>query len=107
MPVDTYEAGIKSLVDRNADAFVGDRSILQASVASGSAGGGVVVLERLFTNEPLALTLARGDEDFRLAVDRTVSRTLASPDFPELYRKWFGVPDESTLTFYEFSVLPQ
>lgn len=107
MPVETYEAGIKSLLDRTADVFFGDRSILLEAVAGGSSAGDLVVLERLFTFEPIALTLARGDEDFRLTVDRSLNRTFGSPDFSELYRKWFGIPDETTLVFYQFSVLPE
>jgi polar amino acid transport system substrate-binding protein len=107
MPVETYEAGIKSLIERTADVFFGDRSILLEAVAGGSSAGDLVVLERLFTFEPIALTLARGDEDFRLTVDRSLNRTFGSPDFSELYRKWFGIPDETTLVFYQFSVLPE
>ena len=68
---------------------------------------GLVVLDRLFTYEPIALTLARGDEDFRLAVDRALSQAFESPDFPELYRKWFGVPDPSALVFYRMNALPE
>ena len=34
-------------------------------------------LDRYFTYEPLALALARGDEDFRLVVDRALSRLYA------------------------------
>ena len=66
-----------------------------------------MVLPRFFTQEPLALALTRGDEDFRLIVDRALSRQLGSPDLPELYSKWFGKPREDALVFFQMSVLPE
>ena len=67
----------------------------------------MVVLDRLFTSEPLALTFARDDEDFRLVVDRALSRLFRSSDFHDVYMKWFGEPDESALTFFRQTALPE
>jgi polar amino acid transport system substrate-binding protein len=67
----------------------------------------LVVLDRLFTSEPLALTLARDDEDFRLVVDRALSRLFRSSEFHDVYMKWFGEPDESALTFFQQTALPE
>jgi polar amino acid transport system substrate-binding protein len=107
VPVENYAAGIQSVLDRNSDVFFGDRSILlEAAAASGSADD-LIVLDRLFTYELLALPLARDDEDFRLIVDRGLSKFFASPEFRLLYQKWFGTPDESALTFYRFNILPE
>jgi ABC-type amino acid transport substrate-binding protein len=66
-----------------------------------------VVLDRLFTYEPLALALARNDDDFRLTVDKSLSGLFASKDFDDLYRKWFGEPDENVRSFFRMSVLPE
>lgn len=41
--------------------------------------------------------LARGDEDFRLAVDRALSQTYASAKLQDFSRR-FGVPDEAVVT---------
>ena len=65
------------------------------------------MLDRLYTNEPLALGLARGDEDFRLLVDRTLSRIYRSAEFSDFYGKWFGTPDESVMTFFRQSALAE
>lgn len=54
------------------------------------------MLDRLFTSSPLALGLARGDEDFRLVVDRALSHLFGSSEFHDTYMKWFGKPDERT-----------
>ena len=47
-----------------------------------------------------ALALARGDEDFRLLVDRSLSRLYASSAFGELYKRWHGELDERTRTYF-------
>ena len=52
------------------------RSCSARSIAA--ARDELVVLDRLFTHEPSALALARGDDDFRLAVDRALSQLYAS-----------------------------
>ena len=67
----------------------------------------MIVLDRQFTYEPLALALARGDEDFRLVVDRTLSRLFGSKEFGDVYAKWFGKPDEDALNFFRWSALPE
>jgi ABC-type amino acid transport substrate-binding protein len=67
----------------------------------------LTVLDRLFTYGPLALALARGDEDFRLLVDKTLSQFFRSENFHGLYVKWFGQPDESAVMFFRLSALPE
>jgi polar amino acid transport system substrate-binding protein len=64
--VDSYDAGIKRVLDRNSDVFFGDRAILLEAAKRSPSAGDLVVLDRLFTYEPLALALARNDDDFRL-----------------------------------------
>jgi ABC-type amino acid transport substrate-binding protein len=55
----------------------------------------------------LALALTRGDEDFRLLVDRSLSKLYASTAFVGIYKKWFGEPDEPTATFFRWNILPE
>ena len=105
-PVDGYDAGIQSVLDRKADVFFGDRPILLDAAAGTPSGQDLVVLDRLFTSEPLALTLARGDEDFRLVVDRALSHLFRSSEFHDVYMKWFGEPNDSALTFFRQTALP-
>ena len=105
-PVDGYDAGIQGVLDRKADVFFGDRPILLDAAAASPSAGYVVVLDRLFTSEPLALALARGDEDFRLVVDRALSHLYKSSAFHDVYVKWFGEPDETALSFFRETALP-
>jgi ABC-type amino acid transport substrate-binding protein len=93
------------LLDRRYDAFFGQRSVLLDAARRHASSRDLLVLDRLFTYEPLALAFGRGDEDFRLLVDSTLSRLYGSPDMSGLYTKWFGEPDESTLTFFRWNAL--
>jgi len=104
---DSYEAGIQQVLDGDSDVFFGDRPILLEAAMGGSSASELVLIDRLFTHEPLAITMQRGDEDLRLIVDRTLSRLFRSGEFHDLYVKWFGEPDDSTLTFYLQNALPE
>jgi ABC-type amino acid transport substrate-binding protein len=107
VPVDGYDAGIRRVVDRSSNVFFADRSILLDAAMRSSSANELTVLERLFTYGPLALALARGDDDFRLLVDRTLSRFLGTGDFHALYVKWFGEPDATAVMFFRLSALPE
>ena len=107
VPVDGYEAGIERVLSRKSDVFFGDRPILLDAAKRNASAEDLVVLERLFTYEPLALALERGDEDFRLLVDRTLSGLYQSGEIGNLYASWFGEPDENALTFFRLSALPE
>jgi ABC-type amino acid transport substrate-binding protein len=105
-PAPTYEAGVERLLDRQSDVLFGDRAIL-LEAAKRSTSKDLVVLDRLFTYEPLALAFGRGDEDFRVIVDRTLSRLYGSAEFGGFYAQWFGEPDEAALTFFRLNNLPE
>jgi putrescine:ornithine antiporter len=105
--VDSYAAGIEGLLAGKANVFFGDRAILLDAAARSPSAGDLSVLDRHFTSEPIAFALKRGDEDFRLAVDRSLSRLFRSGDFAALYAKWFGKPDREALDFFRLSALPE
>ena len=107
VPVGGYEAGVKGVLDRSSNVFFGDRAILLDAVKRSASVQDLVVVGRSFTYEPLALALGRGDEDFRLIVDRTLSRLYRSGEIGALYAKWCGEPDETALTFFRLNALPE
>lgn len=104
--VNDYATGVQQLLDRKANVFFGDRAILLDAAARNPAAKDLVVLDRSFTYEPLALALGR-DEDLRLIVDRALSKTYASGDITGLYTKWFGAPDANTANFFRWVTLPE
>ena len=106
-PVDNYEAGIERVLHGQSDALFGDRAILLEAAKNSPAADKLVVLDRLFTVESVALALQRGDENFRLAVDRALSELFRSPEFGDLYTRFFGEPEERVLLYYGIVALPQ
>lgn len=107
VPVENYPAGIASLLDGEADVFFGERAIIVEASGDGIKNGSLIPLDRQFTNEPIALSLALDNDNFRLIVDRTLSCLYPTPEFRGLYSKWFGTADVTTLLFYQLSALPE
>ncbi|RWO00952.1 MAG: amino acid ABC transporter substrate-binding protein [Mesorhizobium sp.] len=106
VPVESFEAGVRGLLEGATDVFFGPRPILVETTAEIEEKDSLMILQRFFTHEPVALTLARNDDDFRLSVDRSLSRHFRSSEFQDTYAKWFGAPDEAVLTFFLQSALP-
>jgi polar amino acid transport system substrate-binding protein len=105
-PVASYEAGVDAVLGRRADALFGERAIL-LDAARRNNSKDLIVLDRLFTYEPLALAMAPNDDEFRLLVDRTLSRFYASGELGGLYTIWFGEPDESAFTFFRWNTIQE
>ena len=104
--VPDYAAGLQLVVARRAAALFGDRPVLLDAAKRGPSAGELVVIDRSFTREPLALAMRRGDDAFRLLVDRTLSRLYRSKDLAPLYASYFGAPDAGTLEFFQAVALP-
>jgi len=104
--VDSFQAGVAAVLDRDADVLLGDRSILVEAAQSNAQAADLLVIDRIFTTERVALPVDRNDEDFRLAVDQALSTLYRSDRFADLYRKWFGEPDEASLDFFRAAALP-
>ena len=104
VPVDSYDAGVQRLIDGTSDVLFGEATLLAAAKRSPGARD-LTLLDRRFTNEPIALVLARGDEDFRLAVDQKLNQLMRSDSFRSLYSRWFGEFDQSTARFFRDTIL--
>ena len=72
------------------DVVFGDRVVMLGALQNldPKTRANVLILDRMFTHEPAALALEYGDDDFRVLVDRALSRRYASGDFAALYSKW-------------------
>jgi len=104
--VSAIDAGVQAVRSGTADVLFAERSALLDAAKRNASPGELVVLDRMFTNAPLALAFRRGDDDFRLLVDRTLSRLYSSGDIHGLYAKWFGEPDGNAMTFFRWNTLP-
>jgi polar amino acid transport system substrate-binding protein len=105
-PVPDYVTGLQMVLDRRAAALFGDRPVLLDAAKRGPAAGELLVIERSFTKEHIALALRREDDAFRLVVDRTLSRLFRSREIGALFTTHFGAPDERTLEFFQSMALP-
>ena len=98
--VDSYETGLEKVVNHRSDVLFGDRAVLLALAKRSADARKLRVLTRHYTYEPLALALPRNDDDFRLVVDRALTRFYASPKFGGAYAAVFGPPDADTVEFF-------
>lgn len=99
--VDDIATAVDRVAARRADVFFADRALLLSAAASSPSASDLVVLDRYFTYEARALALPRGDEDFRLLVDESLSQLLRSGDIAAVYTPYFGKPAIQTLRFFE------
>jgi len=94
-----YRSGLQAVLDRKADVFFGDRSIILGALDPAQRDQ-FIVIDRLFTHEQAGLALLKNNDDFRLAVDTALSNIYASKNFADLFARWFGPMDDRAKTFF-------
>ena len=106
--VSDHEKALEMLEARQLDAYFADRVILQYLIA-GRRVTALRVSPENFSVEPYALALKRGDNEFRLAVDRALSTIYGGRAIVEIFRNTFGdiQPSEALQTLYLISALPE
>jgi ABC-type amino acid transport substrate-binding protein len=110
VPAKTHEEGVAMLEKGEIAAYFGDRAILAYLAARSSEAGKLRLADNYFSLEPYALALARGDEDFRLAVDRALSRIYRSGEIATVFAHSFGnqvQPTDTLKTLFLISALPE
>jgi ABC-type amino acid transport substrate-binding protein len=106
----THEEGLAMLDQGAIAAYFGDRAILAYLAAKSSAPGKLRLANNYLSVEPYALALPRGDSDFRLAVDRALSRIYRSGEIAIVFAHAFGEqtqPTDTLKTLYLISALPE
>lgn len=104
--VNDNAAGIRMVLERRAAAFFSDHALLLDVTRRDPSANKLVVLDRLFRRAQVALAVRRNDDDFRLVVDRTLSRLMRSGEAGSNYANYFGAADRSTLDFFQLVALP-
>jgi polar amino acid transport system substrate-binding protein len=100
--VEDHAKGVEMVANKKADAYFADRVILENYATRSKHADELMVLDRYFTLEPLAMAMARNNDDFRLVVDATLSRIFRSGEIVDIFRSYFGDPSEMTLTLFRF-----
>jgi polar amino acid transport system substrate-binding protein len=98
-------SGALEVREGRADALLAERTVLLNLAAQHRDK--LTVLSSLFEIQPLALALARGDEDFRLAVDRALSKLYRSGEIYPLYERYLGKPDDKAREAFRIIALPE
>jgi ABC-type amino acid transport substrate-binding protein len=110
VPAKTHDEGLAMLDQGTIAAYFGDRAILAYLAGKSSAPGKLRLANNYLSVEPYALALARNDGDFRLAVDRALSRIYRSGEIAAVFAHAFGdqtQPTDTLKTLYLISALPE
>lgn len=109
IPAKTHAEGLAMLEDGKVSAYFADRSILVSLIKDSKAPDKLMLAENYFSVEPYALALPRGDEAFRLAVDRALSHIYRSGEIAAVFKRTFGdqtKPGQVLQTLYLVVGLP-
>ncbi|MBV8526115.1 MAG: transporter substrate-binding domain-containing protein, partial [Acetobacteraceae bacterium] len=104
----SHADGLAMLDDGKIAAYFADRSILASLMKDSKAPDKLVLADNYLSVEPYALALPRGDEEFRLAVDRALSHIYRDGDIVPIFKRTVGdaKPGEVLQTLYLVSALP-
>jgi ABC-type amino acid transport substrate-binding protein len=108
-PAKTHQEGLAMLDKGEIVAYFGDRAILSYLASKSSDPSKLRLANNYFSLEPYALAVTRGDEDFRLAVDRALSHIYRSGEIGAVFAHTFGdqtQPSDTLKTLYLVSALP-
>jgi glutamate/aspartate transport system substrate-binding protein len=105
-----HSDGIVALESGTADAYASDRVILIGLALTSKDPTKLRLTDQYLSYEPYGLMLRRGDADFRLAVNRVLSRLYRSGQIYPIYERWFGAVDRASpllQTMYLLHGLPE
>jgi polar amino acid transport system substrate-binding protein/glutamate/aspartate transport system substrate-binding protein len=107
--VKDHKDGVAKLLSNDISAYFADRAILVYLTVGSGAADKLFLSNQQLTYEPYALGLPKGDGDFRLAVDRALSRIYRSGGIGTLFKETFGdnaQPTAELKALYRISALP-
>jgi glutamate/aspartate transport system substrate-binding protein len=110
VPVKDHAEGLAAIESGKADVYASDRVILIGLGRRSAQRAKLSLSPQLFSYEPYAFMLRRGDADLRLAANRALSRLFRSEDIARLYEKWFGAlgkPSPALILMYAITAIPE
>jgi glutamate/aspartate transport system substrate-binding protein len=88
--IETHDKGMELLNDKKVDGYATDRAMIIGQVLLTGEAERYTISSDVFSFEPYALMLQRGDTDFRLVVDRALARLYRNAKIRRIYHNWFG-----------------
>ena len=109
VPVTDHADGVKRLESGELAAYFADRAILASLFADEGSPKTLRISKEYFSREPYALALARGDDDFRLLVDRALARLYRGGAINAIFARSFGKAKASEIlqALYAINALPE
>jgi ABC-type amino acid transport substrate-binding protein len=111
VPVSSAAEGMELLDGGKVDAFSSDQVVLIGQVIARKTPKDYFLSGELFSFEPFALALPRGDPDFQLVADRALSQLNRSGQIVGIYRKWFGrfakEPPDALKALFQLNSTPE
>lgn len=108
--VKDHKDGVARLLKGEIAAYFADRAILYFLMQGSGEADKLFLSDQQFTYEPYALALQKGDAEFRLAVDRALSRIYRSGEIATVFTAAFGPgaePTDELSALYRISALPE
>ena len=99
--VEDHAKGVEMVAKKKAEAYFADRVLLENYATRSKYADELMVLNRYFSYEPIALAMPRNDDNFRLVVDTTLSKLYNSGEIFQIYKNYFGEPSDSTMMLFK------
>ena len=111
VPVSSANDAMALLDKGEVDAFSSDQVVLIGQVIARGGEQVYALSQELFSFEPFALAVPRGDADFQLVADSALSQLNRSGQIGAIYRRWFGrfgeKPPVALRALYQLNSTPQ
>lgn len=111
VPVSSATEGMSLLDKGEIDAFSSDQVVLIGQVIARKGEKQYFLSEELFSFEPFALAVTRGDADFQLVADRAISQLSRSGQIVAIYQRWFKRfgegPPVVLKALYQLNAIPE
>ena len=111
VPVPSAREGMAMLDKGEVDAYSSDQVVLIGQIIARDSSKRYFLSKELFSFEPFALAVKRGDADFQLVVDRALSQLYRSGKVLAIYQKWFArfadKPSTALLALYQLNSTPE
>ena len=109
--VQTREEGMAAVREGRVDGYASDRATLIGQVVRNARNDRFQLTQNVFSYEPFAIMLRRGDSKFRLTADRALASLYKTARIRRIYHNWFGRYGEPMTrlieAMYEFQAITE
>ena len=88
--IESHDMGIELLDAKKVDGYATDRAMIIGQILRTEDTSKYAISSDVFSFEPYALMVQRGDTQFRLVVDRALASLYRNARIRRIYHDWFG-----------------